>query len=519
MPLPHILWVDDEIESLRSLVVALEKSGYRVSALTNGDDAISAVRRGGVDLVLLDEMMTGMGGVDTLRALREIDAELPVVMVTKVEQEELMNRAYEARAHDFLIKPVRPSQVLAVVKKNLESDRIIAEGVRRDYTREMAQVMTRIAGEQSPAQWLELAGWLFRRQIELESLRDAALLDAHADLRRDANREFFRHLAKSYPDWLKAAAAPHGPLLAHRVLDRLITPVLEAGEKLLFLVLDCVRADQWLVIEPRLRERFAIETPNGFSLLPSATPFSRNALFAGALPVEIRRQRPDLWEDDFFSEFSLNAHEEELLHWAMEQRGLGDRVLRYERVDGGGQAQGLAMRLKAADDIDLYAVVYGFVDMLVHKRTESDVIREITATEAAYRALIATWFAHSPLDALLRAAAATGRTVVVVSDHGSVAVNRRAKVIGDRSTTTAVRYKVGRNIRADQRHAIDIRDPESWGLPCTSLNTNYLIAGEDRFFVYPNQQRHYERRLTGTLQHGGVSLEEMVVPIAILRPK
>jgi CheY-like chemotaxis protein len=515
MPRSHILWVDDEIDVLRSLIVVLERAGYSVTPVTNGDDAIAAVGRGGIDLMLLDEMMTGIDGVETLRAVREIDARLPVVMVTKVEEEELMNRAYEARVDDFLIKPVRPSQVLAVVKKILESERIVGEGMRRNYALEMAQVMQQISSQPSPRGWLEVSSWIFRRQMELERLDDRALLDAHADLRRDANREFFRSIGRSYPQWLDEDEV----LLPHRVLDRLLLPSLDRGEKVLFVVLDCLRADQWLVMEPRVRELFALEPAFGLSLVPTATPFSRNALFAGALPVAIRAQRPDLWEDDFFSEASMNAHEEELLRWALDERRRGRFTLHYERVDGGGPAQGLAQRLAAANDIDLYAVVYGFVDMLVHKRTVSDVIREITATEGAYRALTAAWFAHSPLDLLFRTAAAVGRTVVVVSDHGSIPVHRPARVVGDRATTTAVRYKVGRNIRADRRHAIDIRDPQRWGLPAAALSTNYLVAGEDFFFVYPNQQRQYERRLAGTFQHGGLSLEEMVVPMMLMRPK
>ncbi len=515
MPHSHILWVDDEIDALRSLIVFLERAGYSVTPVTNGEDAIAAVARGGVDLMLLDEMMTGLDGVDTLRAVREIDAQLPVVMVTKVEEEELMTRAYEARVDDFLIKPVHPSQVLAVAKKILESERIVGEGMRRNYAQEMARTMQQISSQPTPQDWLDVSSWLFRRQMELEKLDDHALLDAHADLRRDANREFFRSIGRFYPEWLEKSDV----LLPHRVLERLLLPALDREEKVLFVVLDCLRADQWLVMEPRIRSLFAVEPTFGFSLVPTATPFSRNALFAGALPVEIRAQRPDLWEDDFFSEASMNAHEEALLRWALESRQRGGVTLRYERVDGGGPAQTLPQRLADATDVDLYAVVYGFVDMLVHKRTVSDVIREITATEGAYRALTAAWFAHSPLAALFRTAATMGRTVIVVSDHGSLPVHRPAKVVGDRGTTTAVRYKVGRNIRADRRRAIDIREPKRWGLPATALSTNYLVAGEDYFFVYPNQQRQYERRLAGTFQHGGVSLEEMVVPMMVMRPK
>ncbi len=516
MPPPaQILWVDDEIESLRSLIVSLESMGYRVESVTNGDDAIALVRRGGIDLVLLDEMMTGLDGVSTLRALRELDPTIPVVMVTKVEEEELMDRAYEARADDILIKPVRPSQVRAVVKKLLDSERIVGDGIRRDYGREMARVMGEISGGLDPEGWLDTACWLFRRQIELERLADAALLDTHADLRRDANRSFFRTVSAEYRSWLDE----DGPLLSHRVLDRCVVPHLAGGEKLLFVVLDCVRADQWMALEPHLRSLFAVEPAYGFALLPTATPFARNALFAGALPSRIRRDHPDLWQDDFNSASSLNSHEEELLRLALKARGLGGLRVRYERVDGGEVAHDLAQRLVSSVDVDLYSVVYGFLDLLAHKRGESEVLQEITATEAAYRDLTTTWFAHSPLQELLRAAAKTGRTVVLTSDHGSVTVQRRAKVVGDRKTSKAVRYKVGRNIHADRRQALDIRDPEEWGLPAPSINTNYLVASEDHFFVYPNQQREYERRLTGTLQHGGASLEEMVVPVVTLRPR
>ncbi len=516
MPSPaHILWVDDEIDSLRSLLVSLESAGHRVTAVTNGDDAIQHLRRGGIDLVLLDEMMTGLDGIATLVAMREIDPAVPVVMVTKIEEEELMNRAYEARADDYLIKPVRPSQVRAVIKKLLDSERIVGEGIRRNYGREMARVGAELSEGLDAEGWIETAHWLFRRQIELERLRDAVLLDTHAGLRRDANRAFFRHLAAAYPSWLEEG----GPLLSHRVVERKVVPHLRQGERVLFLVLDCVRADQWMALEPHLRRLFAVEPAFGLSLLPTATPFARNALFAGQLPAQIRRLHPALWEDDFSVESSLNRHEKELLRLALREHGLGGCSFRYERVDGGAAAQQLAQRLASASDVQLYAVVYGFVDILVHKRSESEVIQEITATEAAYRALTATWFAHSPLRAVLAAAAKAGRTVVLTSDHGSVTVQRRAGVVGDRRTTTAVRYKIGRNIHADPRHALDIRDPERWGLPTPSINSNYLVASEDHFFVYPNQQRAYERRLTGTLQHGGASLEEMVVPVATLRPR
>lgn len=511
----HILWVDDEVDSLRSHIVSLESNGYRISPVTNGDDAVDAVRRGGIDLVLLDEMMTGLGGVETLRLLREMAPGLPVVMVTKVEDEELMNRAYEARADDFLIKPVRPSQVLAVVKRFLETERIVGAGIRRDYGQGMAELLRRVDQKPSPAEWADIAGWLFRRQVELDGLGDVGLASSHADARREANRAFFREASRQYPHWL---SDPGEVVFSHQIMSRSVEPLLVKGEQVLLVVLDCLRLDQWMVIEPLLRETFAIETRPGMALVPTATPYSRNAIFAGLLPVDIRRAHPEWWEDDPRVGGSLNRHEHALMDAALRRSGL-KKSTRYERVDGGPEAQKCADQMSSRGDVDLYALVYGFVDVLVHKRVESQVLSELTSTEAAFRDLTLTWFTHSALLQIFRAAAQAGRTIVVTSDHGSVSVARSTRVVGDRSTSTAVRYKSGRNIRCDKRHAIDIRAPETWGLPQLGFNWNYLVAGEDHFFVYPNHQRQFERRLSDTLQHGGVSLEEMIVPLAVLRPR
>ena len=512
---PHILWVDDEVDSLRSLVVSLETNDFRVSPVTNGDDAIEIIRRGGVDLVFLDEMMAGLNGVDTLRAIREIIPDLPVVMVTKVEEEDLMNRAYGSRADDFLIKPVRPRQILAVAKKFLQSEKIFGDRLRKEYAQEMAQVLGRIAMGPGPAEWVEAAIWFFRRQMELEDLGDAALLSTHADARREANREFFRSVASDYPDWLTIDDSP--ALFSHQVIDDIVVPLLRDSKQVLYLVLDCVRADQWMTLERALRSDFAIETRYGLSIVPSATPYSRNALFAGMLPAQIRETYPDWWEDDHGSESSMNRFEGEMLREAIRRRRL-DCPVRYERVDG-KRGRDLADRLASFADVPLIGAVFGFIDVLAHERGDSRVLREMIPTEGAYRDLTGAWFGHSPLAYLLRAAGRAGRTVVITSDHGARAVNRSAVVIGDRTTTTSIRYKVGRNIRCDRRQAVDVREPKTWGLPAPGINTNYLISGEDYFFVYPNEQRRYERRLSGSYQHGGISLEEMVVPVAVLVPR
>lgn len=519
MNTPRILWVDDEIELLRSHVMFLENKEYDVQTVSNGADAIDIVRESPFDVVLLDEQMPGMDGLETLEGIKDARPELPVVLVTKSEEEGLMERALGNQISDYLTKPVNPSQILLTCKRLLEQSQLRRETLSQQYLQSFNEISQTLSESLSHADWTALYRKLVHYDLELTG--DEGARQIFQDQFEEANRKFGTFIERRYADWIaQADSSPDEdrPPLSHEVIPEFVLP--ELGERpVVFFVIDCMRYDQWRTLEELLHPHFAIETDFYYSLLPTATPYSRNAIFSGLLPVDLVDRFPGAWETDEESEHSRNQHEEPFLHDQVDRLHHDDLSIRYDKLITGDQGQSFSEQATNLTQHDLSAVVVNFVDILAHSRSDSDVLKELAPDEEAYRALTRTWFEHSWLYESLRTLAETECTVILTSDHGAIRSLRSTKVIGDRETSTALRYKFGRNLKCDEEDAIYVRDPEDFGLPRYGMNTNYIFAKEDYYFVYPTNFHHYENLYRDTLQHGGASMQEMILPLAKLTPR
>lgn len=510
-----ILWVDDEIDSLRPHILFLEKRGYDVATAMSGDDALAMVGSDRYDLVLLDEMMPGKDGLTTLEEMKDIDPHLPVVMVTKSEEESLMEDAIGQKIDDYLVKPVNPSQILSVIKRLLDSRKIIISSSMRRYIAEINRFNQRLYGDVGPEDWLEAARILASWSLELDANNDPGLAQALEGTRREWNNEFTKFMTANYTGWLFDEKRP---VMSPDVLSRYVVPQLKVGRKVLFVVVDCMRLDQWMLVEPLVAEFYNIQRDNYFAILPSATPFARNALFAGMFPDEIHEAYPDNYMVQ--DEGSLNRYEEQFLSDGLRRFGVGESVrVRFLKVHNDTEGDALAKRVADYFDSQMVAIVYNFLDFLVHGRSNNVILKEIAGTEAAFRSLMKSWFLHSSLFAILKSFAARDFTVVITSDHGSVLCRRGTMAHGKRTTSTNLRYKYGDNLSSDPNDSILIKKPHEWRLPSLSLATTYIIAKDDFYFVYPNRYNEMVRYFHNSFQHGGISLEELVVPLMILNPK
>jgi CheY-like chemotaxis protein len=521
MSAPRILWVDDEIDLLRSHVLFLENKDYEVETASNGADAVDLVRETPVDVVLLDEQMPGMEGLEVLEAIKDARPEVPVVMVTKSEEEDLMERALGSQISDYLTKPVNPSQILLTCKRLLERTRLRQESLSQEYLQSFNDISQRLRASLSHAEWTDIYRKLARYDLELSG--DEGARQIFQDQFEEANREFGSFVERRYADWItqsrqQSKSDADRPLLSHEVIPEFVLPKL-GDRPVVFFVIDCLRYDQWRAFEELLHPHFAIETDFYYSILPTATPYSRNAIFSGLLPADLVDRFPGAWETDEESEHSRNQHEEPFLHDLLDRHHHGALSIRYDKLITGEEGQAFAQQATNLTQHDLSAVVVNFVDILAHSRSDSDVLKELAPDEEAYRALTRTWFEHSWLLDSLHTLADTDCTVVLTTDHGAIRSLRSTKVIGDRETSTALRYKYGRNLKCDDEDAIYVRDPEDFGLPRYGMNTNYIFAKEDYYFVYPTNFHHYENLYRDTLQHGGASMQEMILPVATLTPR
>ncbi|MFQ5675443.1 MAG: response regulator [bacterium] len=513
-----ILWVDDEIELLRSHIIFLEELGYEIKPVTNADDAIALIAREKFDLVLLDEMLHGKGGLTALTEIKEIDPSLPVVMVTKSEEESLMEDAIGGKIDDYLTKPVNPSQILLTCKRILESRKITGERISRDYISEFNEISQALMGPLSWQDWIKISLRLCEWELETDLHSDLGLKQTLRDQERDCNAQFASFVENHYPLWINHDG--DRPDLSHDLVKKYLVPLLQDNRNVVFLVIDNLRTDQWLTIEPLLYPHFNVKKEFYYSILPTATPFSRNAIFSGLFPSEIESRHPNLWKQGDDDESSLNRFEHQLLDYQLQDLGIDLRpASKYIKILEVNEARSVANKISTFSNIPLLAIVINFVDILAHSRSDSEVLREITPDESAYRSLTKSWFEHSYVFQILKELATRKSTVIITTDHGSVRGLRGAKVIGDRETSTNLRYKYGKNLKADSRHAIIVKDPAAYKLPSLGVNTNYLIAKEDYYFVYPTNYHHYLNYYRDSLQHGGVSLEEMILPVVTLEPK
>jgi CheY-like chemotaxis protein len=510
-----ILWVDDEIDSLKPHILFLEQKGFEVTGALSGDDALDKIRNEQFDMVLLDEMMPGKDGLTTLEELKEINPHLTVVMVTKSEEESLMDEAIGQKIDDYLVKPVNPSQVLMVAKRMIDSRKIVSESHMKRYIADINKLNQKLYGAMTPEDWLEaariLAGW----DLELDEHPDEGLAQTHIGTRNEWNIEFTKYIEKHYQSWLYSEDRP---TMSPDVIGRKVLPLLKAGNKILLIVVDCLRLDQWLTIESLVAEHYNVMREAYFSILPTATPFARNALFAGMFPDDIDKNFPDVYKNN--REGSLNKYEDKLLENMLKREGVNIKSnLRYEKIFDNTEGEALAKRVSDYYQSDIVAFVFNFLDILAHGRSNNIILKEIAGSESSFRSLMKSWFVHSPLYSILKSFAERNFTVVVTSDHGSVLCSRGTMAHGKRDTSTNLRYKYGDNLNCEPKEAVLIKKPEQYRLPKFSLATTYIIAKEDFYFVYPNNYNEFIRQFQNSFQHGGISMEEMVVPFAILTPR
>ena len=512
----HILWVDDEIEMLKPHLTFLEQRGYEVTPVTNGGDAVDLVRGRVFDLVLLDAMMPGKDGLQTLQEIRQIDGKLPVVMITRNDEQEVMDQAIGRRADDYLLKPVNPNQILAAIRRLLERHKIAGTQVAKDYVSQYRELdpsrFDRLDHQEWIGTYLRMIDW----DIQLDRYRETGLSQTHEDQKRAANYEFCRFVARHYKSWVQQR---QGPELSPDVFRNHVFPAVKAGRRAAFIVIDCMRLDQWITLEPLLAPYFRIDRKHYYSILPSATPYARNALFSGLFPLEIYRRHPQYW-DSQRGEHSLNRFERELLELQLQRLGApaGVRV-RYAKVYGAEEAAEIQRVVQRKADVGLFALVFNFIDVLAHGRSESTILQEIAPDEAAFRSLARSWFEHSSLFELLKQMSAAGIEVFVTTDHGAVQGMRPTIATGNRDTSTNVRYKYGENLGSDDKGAFRMDEPEHYMLPKGRSTENYIIAKENFYFVYPTKFRKYEKQFHGSFQHGGISLEEILLPVAQLLPR
>ncbi len=515
----RILWVDDEIDLLRPHLRLLEQKGYAVETATNGEDAVELVREGAYDLVFLDEMMPGMGGLQTLAEIKDVAPSLPVIMVTKSEAESLMEDAIGGKITDYLVKPVNPSQILMACKKTLEAKKIAREHVSRDYIKEFQNISATLMGPLSQSEWTDLYVKLTGWDMELDDHPELGLRQTLLDQKRECNSEFGKFVERNYRTWIDDPQ--RSVALSPDVVERFVIPELSDRRSVFFFVIDCLRLDQWLIMEELLSEFYAIEKQYYYSILPTATPFARNAIFSGLFPMDLEKRFPEIWNSESADENSLNRYEHELLNKLLERRRVELRPEpKYVKILDTEFGRQIENNIISYTQNRLTAVVVNFVDMLAHGRSDSPLLKEIAPDEAAYRSLTRSWFQHSSLYGMFRALAGQKHVrIVVTTDHGSVRCLRGAKVIGDREASANLRYKFGRNLKVDDRQAIFIKNPEDYRLPRGSVTTNYIMAKEDLFFVYPTDYHRYLNQYRDSFQHGGVSMEEMILPVARLIPR
>lgn len=513
----RLLWVDDEIDLLRPHCLFLEKRGYDITTASNGNDAVELCRTQRFDLVLLDENMPGLSGLETLAAIKEVQPDVPVVMVTKNEAEDLMDQAIGAQIADYLLKPVNPMQILMALKKNIHRHEIVQEQTESGYRREFAQLALDMDAAGDAAAWVELYKRLVHWELQLAAGADGAMADLLRDQKEEANAAFAKFVKANYADWVADADAPARPTLSPDVFRRAVFPRLAAGRRVVLLVLDNFRYDQWRVLAPELAADFDAEEQVYFSILPTATQYARNALFAGMMPLDIARTHPDLWVDEE-SEEGKNLHEAELLERQLAR--LHRRpTFAYHKLNDSAAVDKWLSSYDEMRSRDLSVAVINFIDILSHARTESRMVRELASNEAAYRAITLSWFRHTGLRELFRRLAADDADVVLTTDHGSIRVDRPVKVVGDRNVNTNLRYKLGRNLSYPAKEVFEVRNPADLRLPAPNLSTAYIFATGARFFAYPNNYNYYVQHFRDTFQHGGVSMEEMIVPLITLRPK
>ncbi len=517
----RILWVDDEIELLRSHIIFLSEKGFIVDTATNGEDAVSSVKEKDYDLIFLDEMMAGMGGLETLAQIKDHNPNIPVVMVTKNEEESLMNEAIGFKISDYLTKPVNPSQVLLVCKKILEGKKITGEFAAKDYLQDFRQISQAMLQNLNSDEWIEIYLKLVNWDLGLDLHPEIGLRQTFTDQKREANKEFSKFVENNYRNWINSDSNYDRPTLTVDVLSEYLVDQIKNYDNVFFFVLDCLRLDQWLVMEKHLTDYFKIDKSYYYSILPTSTPYARNSLFGGLYPSEIEKYYPQLWQSGDDDENSMNKYEKELLQLFLDRKRIKlKNDLKYIKIIDPEVGRNFEQNILSYQNTHLTAIVVNFLDMIAHGRSDSDILKEIAPDESAYRSLTNSWFTHSSLLSTLKSISSLKNSrIVITTDHGSIRALRGAKVLGDREASSNLRFKYGRNLKVDDKHAIYIKNAVDFKLPKRGVTINYIIAKEDYYFVYPTEYHKYLTHYKDTFQHGGISLDEILLPVITMEPK
>ena len=512
----HILWADDEIGMLKAHILYLEDKGYEVTPVNSGEDAIQLCDEKNFDVVLLDEMMTGLDGLSTLKNIKDKHPALPVIMITKNEEEWLMEEAIAAQITQYLTKPVNPSQILIACKDVLESHKIQSEYAAKDYLQDFQEISQNIDQAECIEDWYKIMDNFTDWSVNFDNVGDQGLGQLLDEQWTDANRRFTQFIEKNYPVWL---AGEDRPVMSPDVLPQFVQNHLENNEKVVLILMDCLRSDQLKAMTGQLSQVFHLETEYFLSILPSATPYSRNAIFSGYFPCELQGRYPDLWPKMWNNEKSMNQFEEQFLKDYLTQNSLGSKSVHYHKILSYDEGNKLASRIGEYKEIDILALVVNFVDILGHSRSESKILQEMVPDESAYHKAVCAWLENGWLMDVLKQISTWGHTVFITSDHGSTQVNKAVQIKGDKETSTGIRYKYGRNLNLPEKAGMRITDPGRFFLPNHGMNTDYIIAKGGYFFVYPNEYHRFAKRYQNSFQHGGISLEELLIPIAIMKGK
>lgn len=518
MAIAKIVWVDDEIDSLQSQKLFLENKGYDVNTFTNGFDALEYVRENIVDVVLLDESMPGISGLETLAKIKEIKQHIPVVLITKNETESLMDEAIGSQITDYLLKPVNPNQVWLSLKKIIDNKRLIGEKTTTAYQQQFRELFMALNDNPDFNQWMEIYKKIVFWELEMEKSDSPEMREIFTSQKEDANIEFFKFISKNYTKWMNPKS-PEAPIMSHNLFQFKILPHVEKGIPTFFILIDNLRFDQWKVIQPIFAESFRIlEEETFYSILPTATQYCRNAIFSGLLPVDIEKQFPLQWKNDE-EEGGKNLYEEEFFRAQLKRLKKDDIKCSYTKIVNHQDGQNLVNNIHNLLTNDLNIIVYNFVDMLSHARTEMEVLKELAGDEISYRSITRSWFEHSALHQALKKIADKKMKLILATDHGTVRVKTPCKVVGDKQTTTNLRYKHGRNLNYESKDVLAFKDPREAGLPVPTVNSSFIFAKGDGYLCYPNNYNHYVNYYKNTFQHGGISLEEMIVPIIKMESK
>jgi len=511
----RILWTDDEIDLLKPHLLFLKEKGYEVVTATNGNDALELARTQPFDIIFLDENMPGLSGIETLSRLKNVQPDIPVIMITKSEEEHIMEEAIGSKIADYLIKPVNPNQILLALKKIFENKRLISEKTTSAYQQEFRNIGMSLSDKLSLEEWKEVYRKLVYWELELEESSGDGMYEILTSQKSEANNLFSRFVERNYTSWLKNPEQ-NAPILSHQLMKKKVFPVMDASPDPVFMLLiDNLRYDQWRTIQPVLSEFFRLQEDDlYFSILPTATQYARNAIFAGLMPSEIEARMPKFWLNDE-DEGGKNMHEEDFLkdHLARLRK---DVPYSYTKVTNHADGKSLVDNIHHMMKNKLNVIVYNFVDMLSHARTEMEMIRELADDEKAYRSITLSWFQNSPLFEALKKISESKVKLVITTDHGTIRVKEPTKIVGDKSVNTNLRYKQGRNLNYDKKEVFEIKNPADGMLPRQHLSQTFVFAKQDNFFAYPNNYNYYVNYYRNTFQHGGISLEEMIIPYAVL---